>query len=173
MTRAPDIEIFLGPSDADNLQKAIDAWRAFAEFAILDSPLDIRFPAPAATAMPLNEWPKGHLFAPKFELRWEKVDASFRTTLAKESGFAWPLPELAELFQEKHDLEKYHQHEKQFIYLWPENDSDKRLGRALRYECLASQPKNNFENVQLETVLYCDDHGRLLFWRYRSMRWSA
>lgn len=173
MTRPLDIEIFIGPRDAEKLQQAIAAWRAFAEYAILESLLDIRFPDPRATSIQTKEWPKGNLFAPAFELRWEKVDAHFRTTLAKENAFSWPLPELAELFQEKHDLEKYNQREREFIYLWPENDSDKRLGRTLRYECLANQPQNNLENVQLETVLYRDEHGRLLFWRYRSMRWSA
>lgn len=171
MTRPLDIEIFLGPSRSEDLQQAIEAWRAHAEYAILESLLDIRFPDPRVASMQTQEWPKGNLFAPSFELRWEKVDANFRVTLAKEQSFAWPNDALLKLFQEKVEI-AYHHRERQFIYLWPEHD--KRLGRALRYECLDAQGNpNDYKNVQLETVLYRDDHGRLLFWRYRSMRWSA
>lgn len=170
MTRPLEIEIFLGPSDADNLQQAIEAWRALAEYAIVESLTKIRFPAPATTAIPSHEWPKGNLFAPGFELRWEKADIGFRTTLAKEQTCNWPTPKISELFREQVEIE-YDHSEKQLIYLWPENDM--RLGRALRYECLDAQRNASLKNIQLETVLYRDDHGRLLFWRYRSMRWSA
>ncbi len=170
MTRPPEIEIFIGPSHSEGLQQAIEAWRAHAEYAILESLLDIRFPDPRATSIQAKAWPKGNIFAPAFELRWEKVGADFRVTLAKEKAFAWPAAELAELFPEHAEI-AYHHREKQFIYLWSENDM--RLGRKLRYECLDDQRNPNLKNVQLETVLYRDDHGRLLFWRYRSMRWSA
>lgn len=170
MMRPPEIEIFIGPSHSEGLQQAIEAWRAQAEYAILESLIDIRFPDPRTTPIQTTEWPKGNLFASGFELRWEKVDAGFRVTLAKEKGFGWPNDEMPKLFLERIAL-AHRRPETQFIYLWSENDM--RLGRKLRYECLDAQRNPNLKNVQLETVLYCDDHGRLLFWRYRSMRWSA
>jgi hypothetical protein len=167
-----DIEIRTGPPDEEALQQAIEAWRPKAEFAILESLTDISFPSPGATTINLAAWPKGRIFAPTFELRWEKSGADFRSVLAKENSLEWPNAGLAELFLADAEVAKafFPPSEDQHIYLWPENDM--RLGRRLRYECLENQRDKNKKNVMLEVKLYRDAHGRLIFWRYTKMRWT-
>lgn len=172
-----DVEIFtilaeegLQKSE-ESLQTAIDALRLQAKYAILECLTDIRFPAPPSSEIKLSEWPKGRLFAPEFELRWEKTAAGYRAVFTKTNQFDSP-PEVTACFSPK-DTEvsqTFWGWDKQCIYLWVENDP--RLGRPLRYECLEAEQAENRENVQLETRLYYDAHGRLIFWRYLSMRWT-
>ncbi|MCK6622768.1 MAG: hypothetical protein HUU32_16940 [Calditrichaceae bacterium] len=173
-----DIDIFTIPGEHDlqktgeSLQNAINALRSQARYAILESLTDICFPAPQSTEIKLSEWPKGRIFAPAFELRWEKTGAAYRAVLAKEDGFEPPEEVSACLPEKNLEIAKtfWGKYETQFIYLWAENDP--RLGRPLRYECLDAEPTKNKENVQLETRLYYDAHGRLIFWRYLNMRWT-
>ncbi|MCI0692469.1 hypothetical protein L0337_10760 [candidate division KSB1 bacterium] len=166
-----DIEIRTGPPDAEALQQAIEAWRPKAEFAIFESLTDVSFPVPRATAINLAAWPKGRIFAPTFELRWEKNGADFRSVLAKEISVEWSNAGLADLFLPDSEVAGvFFGRENQSVYLWPENDM--RLGRRLRYECLEDQRGKNQKNVMLEVKLYRDAHGRLIFWRYTQMRWT-
>jgi len=166
-----DIEILTGPPDPAALQQAIAAWRAPAEFAILESLTDISFPSPRTTEINVVTWPKGRIFAPAFELRWEKNGADYRSVLAKENSFEWPNEELSNLFFHDSEVSKvFFGWEDQHIYLWPENDM--RLGRRLRYDCLENGRDKNKKNVKLEVKLYRDACGRLIFWRYRNMRWT-
>ncbi|KAA0221424.1 hypothetical protein EDS67_28445 [candidate division KSB1 bacterium] len=178
-----DIALFLGPAHSEELQKVIDAISASASFAILESLTDISFPAPQAGEIKLTEWERGRLFAEAFELRWEKTGEKFRCVLAAEKeDWKWPQAdfELKKSFTSAdHFLQDYFAdagREEYSVYLWPETDS--RLGRQLHYACLdATRPKTSpnekSPNAKLQIKRYFDAHGRLIFWRYKSMRWES
>lgn len=177
-----DVALYIGPPHADELQKAIDAIRASANFAILESLTDISFPVPQAGEIELAEWNRGRLFAEAFELRWEKSGAGYRCSLAVEENWQWPQAgfDLKKSFAPAdHFLQDYFANadrEEYSVYLWPETDS--RLGRQLHYACLdATRPKTSpnekSPNAKLQIKRYFDAHGRLIFWRYKSMRWES
>ncbi|MCG3158200.1 MAG: hypothetical protein DKINENOH_04841 [bacterium] len=172
MEREFDLTVLNGPADHAKLQTVIETLRQSAQYAILEALTDIRFPYPPESEIKLVDWPKGRVFAPAFELRWEKNGGNFRSVLAHDAGFSWPAVEISTSFTPDSELRNaFFGWEKQLLYLWPENDM--RLGRKLRYECLERQRDDNRKNVQLEARLYRDAHGRLIFWRYREMRWTT
>lgn len=172
-----DINVFLGPADAPTLQNVIDALCASAQFAILESLTDIRFPLPKKGEINLAEWPKGRLFAPKLELQWEKIEKVFRSSFACEKDWnGTAAEEVKAALRPANDLLKEYapdsKREQCAVYLRPEHDNS--LGRILHYECIeAKRPKQENPNAILEIKRYFDDHGRLLFWRYQSMRWES
>jgi hypothetical protein len=190
-----DINVFTGPQDAQTLQNVIEALcpsaqseitddtsRTLAQFAILESLTDIRFPLPKKGEINLEEWPKGRLFAQAFELQWEKIEKAFRASFACDKNWTWPEPEkgfdLKAALKPVDDLMKAYtpdsERERYRVYLRPEHDNS--LGRSLHYESLeATRPqtaKQENPNAVLQIKRYFDDHGRLLFWRYQSMRWE-
>lgn len=175
-----DIALFLGPTHSEELQLVIDALRASADFAILESLTDISFPAPQAGEIKLTEWDRGRMFAEKFELRWEMIGLKFRCVLAAEKDWNHLQDEIKGSFTPAdHFLKDYFAdagREEYSVYLWPETDS--RLGRQLHYACLdATRPKTSpnekSPNAKLQIKRYFDAHGRLIFWRYKSMRWES
>lgn len=178
MANQIDIDIYTLPPGQDpprqeeTLQRAIDVLRPQARYAILESLVDIRFPRPESTVISVAEWPKGRIFTPEFELRWEKNEIAYRVVLAKGKDLKLPGDIPDNLFQPDNSVSAafWKQDEKDF-YLWAENEA--RLGRTLHYECLDNERNSNQENVQLKTRLYLDARGRLIFWRYISMRWIS
>lgn len=178
-----DIALFLGPTQSEELQKVIDTMRVSADFAILESLTDISFPTPKTNEIKLTEWDRGRLFAEAFELRWEKTSEGFRCVFAAEKkDWKWPQADfdLVKSFSPAdHFLQDYHEdakREEYSVYLWPETDS--RLGRQLHYACIdATRPKNSpsgkSPNAKLQIKRYFDAHGRLIFWRHKSMRWES
>ena len=180
MEHTLDIEIFT-PAAQENatetktaLQAAINGLRSAAQFAILESLTEISFPIPAAAEISLDKWPKGRLFCETFELRWKKNRESYRTVFVKESGFETPAAVSVWMSQKDSGIEKQfwgREEEPSWIFLWAENDA--RLGRSLEYQCLSSTRDDTKKNVQLQVCHYYDDHGRLIFWRYKNMRWTT
>ena len=175
-----DIALFTGPGHSDELQKVIDSMRAVANFAILESLTDISFPTPQVEEIKLSDWDRGRMFAEKFELRWEKAGEEYRCSLATEKDWRWPQTDfdLQESFKPAdHLLRDYledAEREEYSVYLWPEIHS--RLGRQLHYDCLdATRPKTakkEAHSAKLQIKRYFDANGRLIFWRYKNMRWE-
>ena len=173
-----DIEIYTPPLSENRtrkrskLQAAINALSSEAQFAILESLTDICFPLPSATEISLDEWPKGRLFSPLFELRWEKSHSNYWAMFVMESDFEPPKPISEFLSKKDSEIEaQFWRREEQEVYLWPENEP--RLGRSLDYQCLAERRVERKQNVRLRICQYYDDHGRLIFWRYKNMRWTT
>ncbi len=173
-----DIEIYVPEKRAkkkvelDTLQAAIEALCNEAQYAILECLTDIQFPEPAKWTVNLEQWPRGRLFSSNFELRWEKLSDGYQAVFVREKGFAIPeqvarcfthqISELRQTFRERQDTS---------LYLWSEKEP--RLGRRLQYQCLKDSRNTNKPNILLRVTQYYDDHGRLIFWRYKQMEWSA
>lgn len=149
--------IYAGDLDIATLETSVNALRLRASFAILERIDDIAFPIPAGEVIAVVQWPKGRLFAPGFELRWEQIGNVYRTILATDDGSTPPAGLTEEdilLPGEAAKDEKY--------YLW--NESNPRLGHTLEYRCIPGKG-----NVKLAVREYRDDHGRLAFWRFVAM----
>ena len=174
-----DITIYTGPNNIEKLKETIDLCRAKADFAILESLTKTDFFDPKAKEIDPLVYPKGRIFNESFELRWEKMDAGdgYRTTLASEPGSAGREDDVAEYFNKDETVEKEYSNgfcdepDNHAIYLRPENDPT--LGRTLRYDCIKARPAMDNPNALLEIKRYHDAHGRLIFWRYRKMRWDS
>mgnify|MGYP007059402240 CR=1 FL=1 len=170
-----DIDIYRGPTGVDKLREAISLCQPKAEFVILESLTETRFPKAAAAKIDPEQYPKGRLFAPTFEFRWETGEQGTVSVLATERKNGWPNA-LTELFVPDTSVEQAYQNgycdtEKDYsVFLRPENDAT--LGRTLRYEQLSATGRKNGKNAKLEIKRYFSATGRLLFWRYRNMRWE-
>lgn len=178
MEKDYDIEVYIPEklakekAEMESLHAAIESIRNQAQHAILECLTDIQFPEPANWTVDLKQWPKGRLFSSNFELRWEKLSDGYKAVFVKEKGFTIPervavyfthlVSELREIFRERQDTS---------LYLWPEKEP--RLGRRLQYQCLYGNRAANKQNILLYVSQYYDDHGRLIFWRYKRMEWST
>ena len=149
-------QIYTGALTAVTLQTAVESYRPQAEYGIVESLTEIDFPLPATDPIDLNRWPKGRIFSPAFELRWEQVEAEYRVVLAateKQSLISNLSPSNIDRASSKEVT----------YYCWREQDS--RLGRTLDYRCVPGQGK-----VKLVVREYRNDHGGLIFWRYVEMK---
>lgn len=152
--------IYAGELTFEALQSVVDTYRPQAQFAILERIDDLAFPVPSSETVNVFRWPKGRLFAPLFELRWEQTNEAYRTIFTvEESGKNKGLPPNGLVLQQVDEMEI----EDRRYYLWDETNH--RLGRTLRYECVPGQG-----NVQLTVREYRDERGRLVFWRYVEMK---
>jgi hypothetical protein len=150
--------IYAGELTFEALQSVVDVYRPQAHFAILERIDALAFPVPLNGAIDISRWPKGRLFAPLFELRWERIDGAYRTIFTTEGN--------GSLFPDGLAPQRINATEPPIenrYYLWDETNH--RLGRTLHYECVSGQG-----NVLLTVREYRDERGRLVFWRYVEMK---
>lgn len=149
-------KVYTGILELESLQELVERWRSQAVYSIVERLTTIDFPLPKVECIEVNRWPKGRIFSPNFELRWEQIGEGYRTILTvtdsqlpvsgfNKSGQELPLSEEVE------------------YYCWHERDS--RLGRTLQYRCVPGQGE-----VKLVVREYRDSYGRLIFWRYVAMK---
>ena len=148
--------VYSGELDTGALQTVIDKFRPDARFGILESITDIDFPVPNEEGILVETWNKGRIFNECFELRWEKLNGTYRTVLAGEDSIKSPEGLTA--------CDTFDQPEFPCAYFcW--NKKNPRLGGTLNYRCVPAGKGD----VQLSVLEYRDDRGRLVFWRYTKL----
>ena len=170
-----DIDIYRGPISTEKLKGAIAVCQPKAEYTILESLTITSFPVPAKAQIDPAISPKGRLFAPSFEFRWETTDQGAISVLATEDSSGWPA-DLLNLLELDTSVANAYQNgycddqNNYCVFLRPENDAS--LGRTLSYEKLDDNGRKNGKNAILEIKRYFSNTGRLLFFLYRKMRWE-
>lgn len=184
MAKAMDIQIYTGPARDENLasedeifrkqeetlESAIDTLREQAGFAILECLTDIKFPDPKTYKISIQNWPKGRIFCPDFELRWERIEGKWRSVLAIVNGHALN-EKTTELGFESHAISECLPTDPKPYFLW--DSENPRLGRRLHYECLPKAETSSNKPPILKIVEYRDECGYLIFWRYVNMEYEA
>lgn len=173
-----DIEVYIpekraqAKSEIGALEAAIKTLCNEAQYAIVENLTDIQFPSPAEWIVDLAQWPKGRLFSSNFELRWEKISDGYQAVFVREKDFTIPEQVAAYFTHQVTELgQTFRLRRETSFYLWPEEEP--RLGRRLYYQCLDSRRDDSRQNIKLIVRQYYDQHGRLIFWRYKSMEWST
>ncbi|RMG33207.1 MAG: hypothetical protein D6732_12370 [Methanobacteriota archaeon] len=172
-----DIEVYIPEKRAQDraeigaLEAAIEEVRTEAPYAIVECLTDVRFPIPVDWAVDLAQWPKGRLFSANFELRWEKISDGYQAVFVREKDFTIPEQVARYFTHQVSELEQtFRLRQETSFYLWLEKEP--RLGRRLYYQCLDSRRDDSRQNIKLIVHQYYDHHGRLIFWRYKSMELS-
>ena len=183
MAKAMDIQVYTGPvrnetlpsedktfqKETEILESAINTLRVQADFAILECLTDIKFPDPKSYVMSVQDWPKGRVFCPDFELRWERIEEKWQSVVAIANGH--PLNEkITELGFELQELPGCLPTGEKKYFLW--DSENPRLGRRLNYECLPEAGSDANKPPILKIIEYRDPCGYLIFWRYLKMEYE-
>ncbi|MFQ5633001.1 MAG: hypothetical protein ACE5I1_29890 [bacterium] len=183
MAKAMDIQIYTGPvtdesldsedeifqKQTETLESTINTLRAQADFAILECLTDIKFPDPKSFEISIQAWPKGRIFCPDFELRWERIEGNWLSVVAIANGH--PLNKKIIGFGFKlHELSGCLPTNEKKYFLW--DSENPRLGRRLKYECLPDAGSGANQPPLLKIIEYRDACGYLIFWRYLNMEYE-
>lgn len=174
-----DITVYLGPKDAAALKNAIGFCAAKADFAILESLTRTDFPDPKTVDIDPEIYPRGRVFSESFELSWERSDGtnSFRSVLSRLTPLDKSDEGISEYFEKDTTIEREFSKgsggttDEYEVYLRPQKDAS--LGRSLDYACIKNAPHKRDANAKLKIKRYRDAWGRLIFWRYCTMRWEG
>jgi hypothetical protein len=150
-----------GRLSREQLSARLAAPRLQVPFAILESLGELAFPA-SSEEIVLENWPKGRVFGPAFELRWEYQSGTYLVWWAGHAP--GPVPELVELPMDPGSdrLEVIDS----VILLWgPGNTS---LARPPDYRCL---PEGK-GYPSLTCREFRRSNGSLAFYRFTGMQWK-
>jgi len=150
--------IWLADLSADQLKQWLEPPRTEARFAILERIDSIDFPAPGEVIAP-EQWVRGRIFGPAFELRWERRGEAYRARWTGEGAPGAPFAEWTKIGEvEQSDAESY---------LW--GSDEMRIGRRLEYRAM---PDGEGRPCLLRRELRRRD-GVLVAVRWAGMKWEA